>query len=552
MPGSPKFVTFPSQAVLEARRDSPPFVNPDLSLWPNGLMGSIDSLDKEITQGLTIVTTDKAAGGTFMVSEPRLVGNRSVGFYGVRVETVNRGPLWIHHRFSPGGVIGLRKRVDLSIEISLGESEGPMSQKPVEIWLTRRTADSWEKVRRVGRGRVFRRATLVSFSLTPTAEEVKLLQARVLSLGVLVDSCRALRLYPARVVRVQADRSQGFSGFEDLRLAEAFASCGELANAHGNQDLFAKVLPPQVSSTTSVGQVDVAHISSENETTYPFTQIIVPVYNGDSVVVECLRSIQSCTTTPYQVIVINDGSRRYTTDAIRNFVATDPRFIIHDREENKGYTKSINEAVKLTGASWIVILNSDTVVTRGWLRKLHDAAISREDVGMVGPLSNAASWQSLPNVKEPNGSWSANPFIGAEDAERVQGELDQVSERRYPVFPLLNGFCTLIRQDVLTRCGFYDEDAFPIGYGEETDLCLRVAKAGFSLVIADDCFVYHRKSVSFGTKGRESLAKEGFLELTNKHSGVQIAALEQMMQTDPTLTALRRRMSKLRYWASEQ
>ena len=61
----------------------------------------------------------------------------------------------------------------------------------------------------------------------------------------------------------------------------------------------------------------------------------------------------------------------------------------------------------------------------------------------------------------------------------MQAILEGVTERRYPAVPLLNGFCTLIRRAVFERAGLYDEDAFPIGYGEETDLCLRAAKAGF-------------------------------------------------------------------------
>jgi GT2 family glycosyltransferase len=228
------------------------------------------------------------------------------------------------------------------------------------------------------------------------------------------------------------------------------------------------------------------------------------------------------------------------------FATDDPRFTVFDRLENRGYTKSINEAVKLTGADWIVILNSDTVVADGWLAHLHDAVASDPQAGMSGPLSNAASYQSIPKLREQDGTWSRNQFIMAHHVNRVQAEVDRCTERAYPSVPLLNGFCTLISRRVFDRCGLYDEDAFPEGYGEETDLCLRALKAGFKLVVADDCFVYHHKSVSFGIKGRRTRTRSGNVELGNKHPGLSIQEIERMLQDCSALAGLRSRLAQLR------
>ena len=81
-----------------------------------------------------------------------------------------------------------------------------------------------------------------------------------------------------------------------------------------------------------------------------------------------------------------------------------------------------------------------------------------------------------------------------------------------------------------------------MGYGEETDLCLRARRAGFRLTLADDAFVYHHKSLSFGAAGRSPLTRAGGLEMTNKHLGVNIAALERTMQSCPALVRVRARM----------
>jgi len=164
---------------------------------------------------------------------------------------------------------------------------------------------------------------------------------------------------------------------------------------------------------------------------------------------------------------------------------------------------------------------------------------------MVGPLSNAATWQSLPAAKRPDGSWSTNEMIEPRHVAQVQALLDEASERAYPEFPVLNGFCTMISRRVFATVGLYDEDAFPMGYGEEVDLCLRARRAGFRLTLADDCFVYHHKSVSFGSVARTRLSRAGGLEMTNKHSGVIIPSLERMMQDNAPLGRLRARFSDL-------
>jgi GT2 family glycosyltransferase len=151
----------------------------------------------------------------------------------------------------------------------------------------------------------------------------------------------------------------------------------------------------------------------------------------------------------------------------------------------------------------------------------------------------------VPEVKNPDASWSTNAFIDAHHVPAVQAILNRVSERAYPTLPVLNGFATLINRRVFEVVGLFDEEAFPIGYGEETDMCLRAGRAGFKLLVADDCFVYHQKSVSFGSATRSKLSRAGSLELRNKHSGINIPVLERSMQRIPSMVRLRTALANL-------
>ena len=403
-------------------------------------------------------------------------------------------------------------------------------QAQAELWLLAFRDGRFEKLRRLRRVRIFRRPSLLTAQLTHGAEDG---EASTLWLGIEALQAKGLAALPPRLAAAVAPIP---GGMEDARLHGAFDALGEMVRVHGEAAMsHHPLLPALPAAPASLPASAVGDV-------HPFTQVILPVYNGDDIVRGCLRALQGAGTGPFQVLIVDDGSRGFTAEMLRQQIGGDARFILHRRDTNRGYTKSINEAVAITDAPWVVVLNSDTIVPHGWLDRLHAAARARPGTGMVGPLSNAATWQSIPEVKRPDGSWSVNPTIEPEHLDAVQRLLDKVSTREYPEFPVLNGFCTLIARAVFDRIGAYDEEAFPMGYGEETDLCLRARRAGFRLTLADDAFVYHHKSLSFGAAGRSPLTRAGGLEMANKHLGVNIAALERIMQSCPALVRVRARM----------
>jgi len=147
-------------------------------------------------------------------------------------------------------------------------------------------------------------------------------------------------------------------------------------------------------------------------------------------------------------------------------------------------------------------------------------AQSDPQIGLVGPLSNCATWQSIPEIIA-NGEWAENPL--REDISVAQmGEwVAARSARIYPKMQFLNGFCLLIRRAVIEQIGYFDEENFGIGYGEENDYCLRARKHGWQLALADDTYVYHAHSRSYNTERRRKLSEHANRSLAKKH-GQQI------------------------------
>jgi GT2 family glycosyltransferase len=305
-----------------------------------------------------------------------------------------------------------------------------------------------------------------------------------------------------------------------------------------------QIAVPAVASR--VGQEAVPAIRVRSDQTVeslPFVQVVVPVFNASIHVEELVRSLIAHTSGPFQILLFDDGSDQFGLERTQRLQEFDPRVRYHRHENNIGYTRNINFALQSTVADYIVLLNSDTIVTPRWLDKMYSALISGEKIAAVGPVSNAASWQSVPRTKSPNGEWVVNAFPSGTTPDDVARLVELHSLAMWPEFPLLNGFCTLFRREALEQVGYFDDQAFPEGYGEENDLCLRLASLGWGLRVCDDTYVHHKKSQSFGSDRRKELSKKGNLVMRSKHPETDILALEDLMRTSFPMNELRSRLT---------
>ena len=131
----------------------------------------------------------------------------------------------------------------------------------------------------------------------------------------------------------------------------------------------------------------------------PPIDIIVPVYNAADDLVRCVESLIEHTRTDYRLTLIDDAS---PDPAIRSyFAALESRRLPHvellSNAENLGFTLTANRGMRLSRPNAdVVLLNSDTVVTRGWLAKLARCAMSDPAIGTITPFSNNAEICSLP------------------------------------------------------------------------------------------------------------------------------------------------------------
>jgi len=268
--------------------------------------------------------------------------------------------------------------------------------------------------------------------------------------------------------------------------------------------------------------------------------VIVCVHNALDDVARCLASVERARTGAQRLIVIDDGSDSETTHWLRAHVASlRGEDLLVRREAAGGYTIAANEGLRRSTAPFVALLNSDTMVRAGWLVKLVAALESGPDIGLSGPLSNAAGFQSVPDIGPAFDGLPGGMTV--EDMDRL---CHRLAPNIYPRVPILNGFCLMVRRSVIDRIGLFDEQTFGRGYGKENDYCFRAWDAGYSAVVACDTYVFHAKSRSYTLSRRNQLVSQARAALAAKWSEERVSLASQTLEEHPWLAAMRLQVGK--------
>lgn len=289
------------------------------------------------------------------------------------------------------------------------------------------------------------------------------------------------------------------------------------------------------------GQVDVAPPAAVAPliSAHAPVDVVVCVHNALEDVRRCLDSVFAHTTDPFRLILVDDGSDAPTATYLKE-IAGDPRCLLLRNESAVGYTLAANMGMRASTGAYVVLLNSDTIVADEWLTRLLRCAESDAAIGMVGPLSNTASWQSIPKV-EDQGDWARNPLPPGWGVPQMGEAIAGCGAPVFPRLPFLNGFCLLIKRAVLDAIGLFDEETFARGYGEENDYCLRLYESGWSLAVADDVYVYHAQSRSYSDERRKRLQELAAEALARKHGQPLIDSLALKCRYSRVMAGIRAR-----------
>jgi GT2 family glycosyltransferase len=224
------------------------------------------------------------------------------------------------------------------------------------------------------------------------------------------------------------------------------------------------------------------------------TTIVVPVHDAPDDVERCLESVVRTMRDVDSLVIVDDGSQRETASICDRFAEHDRVSLIR-RPQGSGFAAAANAGLESCDDPFVIVLNSDTRVPRGWVSSLVDHLDRVPEAAAVGPVSNAARFQSIPHL--PGDDVDNRPPDGL-DLDMLNHFLRRWSSGVAPIrVPLLNGFCLAFRTSALDEVGLFDTHAFPRGFGEENDWCQRATRAGYDLLVATDVYIEHAKGRSY-------------------------------------------------------
>lgn len=226
--------------------------------------------------------------------------------------------------------------------------------------------------------------------------------------------------------------------------------------------------------------MDTALAPAEDDHASPDLSIIVISYNTREMTLACLQSVYDQTTTPFQLIVVDNASGDGSAEAV---AAAFPDVTLIAETENHGFGPAHEIALRYSTAPWLLLLNPDTVVLDGALDNLLAFAKATPEAGIWGgrtlygdnslnPTSCFARmtlWSVFCRTAGLNGIFRSSTIFNPE----YYGTWDRASERQVDI---VTGCLLLIRRQMWDELGGFDE-AFTM-YGEEVDLCLRARALG--------------------------------------------------------------------------
>lgn len=255
--------------------------------------------------------------------------------------------------------------------------------------------------------------------------------------------------------------------------------------------------------------------------------VVVPVYQAAAELDACIESVRRETNlTRHRLLLVVDGPQPADVDAVveRHASALPECVRVIRNAQRLGFVGTANRGMRETAGD-VVLLNSDTIVTAGWIERMIDAVCSSPDIGTVTPLSNHATICSVPRAYEEN------LVPAGHDVASFGALVERVSARTYPRVPTGVGVCLYIRRALIDDIGTFDEERFGLGYGEENDFCMRAIERGWVNVVDDATFVYHAGHRSFGGT-RSALERRGASALQARHPGYR-ATIAEAMRSDP-------------------
>ena len=201
--------------------------------------------------------------------------------------------------------------------------------------------------------------------------------------------------------------------------------------------------------------------------------IVIVSYNVSRLLDECLQSVaRALEGVDGEVYVVDNHSVDDTLEMLRQ---RHPEVHVIANEQNVGFARANNQAIKMSAAEYVLLLNPDTVVYEPTLRGVLDFMDRHPEAGGAGVRMRSRDGQPAPESRRalPTPWVAMLKMLGA--TKRYY--MSHLSWDEPGQIEVISGAFCLLRRKALDQVGLLDEDYFM--YGEDIDLSYRLLKGGW-------------------------------------------------------------------------
>jgi GT2 family glycosyltransferase len=242
--------------------------------------------------------------------------------------------------------------------------------------------------------------------------------------------------------------------------------------------------------------------------------IVIPIHDAPAVTQRCLASLERYASAS-EVILVDDASGlAETVEVIRNFSGRNGWKVIRN-EKPVGHSEACRAGANLATRPNLCFLDSDTVVTPWCWRRVEEVFEDDPKIGVAGPSTSRGNpeHQTLTLAADQKLIWNDNQICAF-----AMHLLTRCREPLVLDVAWASGCAFFIRRGLWEQFGGFDP-ALP-DYGNEVELCSRIAENGYRVVLVRNSYIHHLGSQTYqnlyGDEGILSRIRASNVYINNK------------------------------------